>query len=273
VRISADMWLFRPAPRPNAGMRLFCFPYAGVGASMYRAWPSYLPAGLEMCAVQLPGREGRLQEVPFVSFRDLVEVTVGGLRPHFDRPFALFGHSMGGLLAFEVARLWIALGGKPPVHLFASGQRAPHLPPPHAPIAHLGHDAFVTEVRRRYDGIPEEVFRSPELMELLLPTLRADMAALEGYAHVAGPPLECPITAYGGSEDPEATETEIAGWARYSRTTFRYRILPGNHFFIQTSRAAVAGDVGTALEGRLQATTHPRGEARDDGGERRSVTR
>jgi medium-chain acyl-[acyl-carrier-protein] hydrolase len=173
---------------------------------------------------------------------------------------------MGGLLAFEVARALVARGGTPPVHLFVSGRRAPHLPSPHAPITHLDHDAFVEEVRWRYDGIPEEVFRNPDLMALLVPTLRADMMALEGYTHVAGAPLECPITAYGGSVDPEATESEIAAWAPYSRAAFRYRILPGNHFFIQTSRATVAGYVGQTLGELLMAPAQPIGGVRDDGG-------
>jgi medium-chain acyl-[acyl-carrier-protein] hydrolase len=273
IRPSAGVWLFRPMVRPDAIMRLFCFPYAGVGAAVYRAWPGHLPQGVEVCAVQPPGREGRLREAPLTSFRDLVDAAVGGLRAYFDRPFALFGHSMGALLAFEVARALVARGEVPPVHLFVSGRRAPHLPAPHAAITHLGHDAFVAEVRRRYDGIPEEVLRNPDLMELLVPTLRADMMALEGYTHVAGAPLECPITAYGGSDDPEATEPEIAAWAPYSRAAFRYRILPGNHFFIQASRAAVAGEVGKTLERQLQASTNSCGGVDADSGERRRVTR
>jgi medium-chain acyl-[acyl-carrier-protein] hydrolase len=188
-----------------------------------------------------------LQEAPLTRFRDLVDAAAAGLGSHFDRPFALFGHSMGGLLAFEVARTLAARGAALPIHLFVSGRRAPHLSASHPPISHLDHDAFVAEVRRRYDGIPEEVFSNPDLMELLVPTLRADLMALEGYTHVAGAPLECPITAYGGSVDPEATEPEIAAWAPYSRVAFRYHILPGNHFFIQTSRVAVAGDVAKIL--------------------------
>jgi medium-chain acyl-[acyl-carrier-protein] hydrolase len=271
VRTSTGPWLFRPMPKSDAAFRLFCFPYAGAGGSVYRLWPSHLPETVELCAMQLPGREGRLRETPFTSFRDLVEAAIGGLGPYCDRPFALFGHSMGGLLAFEVARALRARGEAPPVHLFVSGQRAPHLPSRHAPMTHLGHDAFVAEIRRRYNGIPEEVFRSPDLMELLVPTLRADMTALEGYTHVAGLPLECPITAYGGSVDPEATEPEIAAWAPYSRAAFRYRILPGNHFFLQTSRATVAGDVGQTLDALLAATTQPFGRVHDDNGEESSV--
>jgi surfactin synthase thioesterase subunit len=140
-----------------------------------------------------------------------------------------------------------------------SGRRAPHLPSRYTPITHLAHDAFVAEVRRRYDGIPDEVFRSRDLMALVVPTLRADMIALEGHSHVAGGPLECPITAYGGLEDPEATELEIAAWAPYTCAGFRYRIFPGNHFFIQTSRAAVAGDVGRTLDSLLETPARPSG--------------
>ena len=253
-RPSGDAWLFRPAPRPGARVRLFCFPYAGAGASTYRAWPGHVPDTVEICAVQLPGREGRLREAPFTCFRDLVEAAVGALGPHIDRPFALFGHSMGALVAFEVARALAARRGATPLHLFVSGEGAPHLPSRYAPITHLAHDAFVAEVRRRYDGIPEEVFRTSELMELLVPTLRADMTALEGHTHMAGLPLSCPITAYGGSDDPEATETEIAAWREHGTGVFRYLILPGTHFFVQTSRALLVDDVVKAL-GRLAGGT------------------
>lgn len=248
---SADKWLFAPAPKADARMRLFCFPYAGVGASIYRMWPRHVPEAVEVCGVQLPGREGRLRETPLTSFCALVDAVADGIGPHIDRPFSMFGHSMGGLLAFEVTRTLAARGVELPSHLFVSGWRAAHLPPRRPPMSHLAYDAFVIEVRKRYDGIPEEVFRNPELMELLIPTLRADMMALEGYAHVRGAPLECPVTAYGGSVDPEAMEPEIAAWDQHSRCGFRYRIFPGNHFFLQTSRALVAGDVGEVLRAVL----------------------
>jgi len=265
-RSSDNAWLFRPAPRPDAGVRLFCFPYAGAGASTYRAWPEHVPDSVEICAVQLPGREGRLREAPFTRFRDLVEAAAGALEPHFGRPFALFGHSMGALVAFEVARALAARGGAMPLHLFVSGRRAPQLPRRRPPIAHLAHDAFVAEVRRRYDGIPEEVFRTSELMELLVPTLRADITALEGHAHMAGPPLSCPITAYGSSDDPEATETEIAAWREHSTGNFRYLIFPGTHFFVQTSRALLAADVVQALGGLAGGTIGTELRSRDQTG-------
>jgi medium-chain acyl-[acyl-carrier-protein] hydrolase len=136
-----------------------------------------------------------------------------------------------------------------PLHLFVSGRRAPHLPQRHPPIAHLPHEAFVTEVRRRYDAIPEAVFHESELMKLLVPTLRADIAAHEGYRHVVGPPLNCPITAYGSSNDFEATETEIAAWREHSTGVFRSLIFPGTHSFVQTSRTMLADDIVKALDG------------------------
>jgi medium-chain acyl-[acyl-carrier-protein] hydrolase len=188
-----------------------------------------------------------LREAPFTRIPALVESAVAALQPHFDRPFALFGHSMGALVAFEVATALVARRGARPLHLFVSGHRAPHLPRRHPPLAHLPHDAFVAEVRSRYDGIPDEVFHMPELMELLVPTLRADMEAIEHYTHAESPPLACPITAYGGADDAQATEAEIAAWRQYTASRFRHQSFPGAHFFVQTCRASLAADIVSAL--------------------------
>lgn len=244
---AGEAWLFAPVPRPGARVRLFCFAHAGGSASAYKTWPADIANDVEICAVQPPGREGRLGEAPFTRIPALVEAAVAALKPHFDRPFALFGHSFGGLVAFEVARALAAENRAMPLHLFVSGRSAPHLPWRQPLIAHVPHDAFVAEMRNRYDSIPDEVFRTPELMELLVPTIRADVEANEQYVHVGGPPLGCPITAYGGSDDSQATAAEIAAWRRHTTDSFRQVTFPGTHSFIQTCRASLVADIVAAL--------------------------
>ena len=246
-------WLVRPRPDPNAGLRLFCFPCAGKGASMYRRWGPELLPGVEVYGVQPPGRERRLREPAFTRMVDLVEAVTDALRSWFDRPFALFGHSLGALVAFEVARRLRHHSWPEPWHVFVSGRRAPHLARRHTPMAHLDDIAFVTEMRRRYDGIPGEVLQHADLMELLLPTLRADITAFEGYVYEPGEPLGCPITAYGGSDDLEADCDGVAAWRQHTRAAFRYRIFPGNHFFLQSARALVLRDLAETLAPLVQA--------------------
>jgi medium-chain acyl-[acyl-carrier-protein] hydrolase len=248
---AADAWVYRPLPRPNSRVRLFCFPHAGAGASVYRGWPGHVPDSIEICAMQPPGREGRLREEPLVRVEDMVEAAAIALRGHIDRPYALFGHSLGALVAFEVPRALVEQNLALPLHLFVSGQQAPHLPEREPPIGRLPHDSFVAEVRRRYDGIPSEVLNTPELMDLLVPTLRADMCASEEYRYVAGPALGCPVTAYSGSEDPDATESEVAAWREHTTAPFRHIVVPGTHFFLQSSRAALLADVSATVNASL----------------------
>jgi medium-chain acyl-[acyl-carrier-protein] hydrolase len=190
----------------------------------------------DVYAVQLPGREGRLREAPHTDFQRLMAATYGALRPYLDAPFALFGHSMGALLAFEFARRLRQEGGPAPLLLFVSGHRAPHLPSPHPPIAHLPDAEFVAEVRQRYDGVPDQVLEHAELMDLLLPGLRADMAVVEGYRFVDEPPLHCPVSAYAGCGDPEAAEPELAAWRVQTSGSFRLHRFPGTHFYLRNAR-------------------------------------
>lgn len=246
-------WLLRQKSDPNACLRLYCFPSAGMGASMYRTWAPEMPVGVEMYGVQPPGREGRLRDPAFTRMADLVDAATDALWSGLDRPFALFGHSLGALVAFEVARRLWRRGGPQPWHVIASGRRAPHLALRHPPMAHLDDTAFVAEVRRRYDGIPEEVLQHPDLMALLLPTLRADITAFEGYAYEPGEPLGCPITAYGGDDDFEARCDEVTAWRQHTRAGFRHRIFPGKHFFVQSARALVLRDLGETLAPLVQA--------------------
>lgn len=240
-------WLFRPAPRPGARARVFCFPHAGGGASAFRLWPAGLPPEVELCAVQLPGRENRLREPPFASIRAMVDALVPALSAHLDRPFALFGHSMGAVLALEVARALQARGGPLPGHLLVSSRRPPHLPDPDPPLHVLSDPEFVAEVRRRYGGMPAEVVRDRDLLTLLLPALRADVRALETHRPPARPPLPLPISVFGGSEDRHAPREQLEAWRGETSGAFRVRVFPGGHFYLDARRAELLADLAATL--------------------------
>lgn len=228
-------WLAYWQPKPQAGLRLFCFPYSGAGASIFREWARLLPDEVEVCPVQLPGRESRLVERPFTHLPTLVQAAMQGLRPYLDRPFAFFGHSMGALLSFELARALWRETGLLPVHLFVSGHRAPHLPPDEPPAHDLPDEAFIARVNK-LKGTPTAVWNHPELRDLLLPILRADFALCETYQYHPARPLPCPITALGGLADNCLRREELEEWRQETAVSFQRRLLPGDHFYLHQER-------------------------------------
>lgn len=233
-------WIVR-LPRIDAAVRLFCFPYAGGGASAFRDWPAGLPAEVEVCAIQSPGRESRLKEPPIRSLGALVEALVEETRRWRDRRFAFFGHSVGALVAFELARALRRRGEAMPIHLFASGSMAPHRTDVLAdgPLLSALSDGELRERLRRFGGTPPAVLDHPELMELLLPALRADLGLRDGYACTAEAPLDLPITALFGHDDIEVPHGALAGWREQTRAEFRVLGFPGGHFFVRTALAPV----------------------------------
>lgn len=239
-------------------MRLVCFPYAGVGPSVYRPWLTALPGHIEARFLQLPGREGRWRESALTSIPEIADRVSRALVPHLDAPFAFYGHSLGALVSFEVTRRLRAAGGPMPRHLFLGAHRGAQLPNPHPPIRHLGDEAFVAETRKRYDGIPQAVLDNPELLELMLPCLRADFTAFETYEYRAEAPLDVPISAFGGDLDGYVRTHEVAGWREQTTGRFRMRVIPGNHFFLQTARdqviAALVDDLSVAQEAPIAAS-------------------
>jgi medium-chain acyl-[acyl-carrier-protein] hydrolase len=212
-----------------------------------------LPAEVEVAALRLPGRENRLRETPLPDMDSLIEAIVAGTSGFFDRPYAVLGHSMGALVGFELVRRLRASKVDQPVLLIASGHRGPHLPYPDPPIRDLPRDEFIEQLRR-YNGTPNAALQSPELMDLMLPTLRADFSVCETYAYVDGPPLACPISAYGGLEDPDVGRSDLEAWKRHTSGAHVVRMFPGDHFFIQSGRDQVLRMVAHDLRPFLVGT-------------------
>jgi medium-chain acyl-[acyl-carrier-protein] hydrolase len=243
-------WIAKPRPNPAARLRLLCFPHAGAGASAFAAWPSRLPPDVEVCAVQMPGREVRLNEPPVTRWDDALDQLSEALQPQLDRPFALFGHSLGALLAFEFIRRLRRDRRPGPVHLFVSGRRAPHLASDDPLTPTLSDEAFVTELRR-LTGTPEDLLNSPEMLAIFLPLLRADLALAQAYAYREDVPLSMPISAYGGIDDEDVPVVKLQAWRRHTTSTFRHQIFPGGHFYLHDHRAAVLAELSHALRAIL----------------------
>lgn len=243
----SDAWLHRFSPNPQAVGRLFCFAHAGGGAAAYRLWHHGIPRHVEVCAVQLPGRANRIREACLRSIPSIVEALLPSVFAQTDRPYALFGHSMGSMVAYALAHELVRRGAPAPAHLFVSGRRGPGCPSPEPPLHVLSDAEFVAELLRRYGGIPAEVLAEPELMELLLPSLRADIHALETYRPFVPAPLPCPVTAYGGIEDRLNPPEQLEGWRDETRGAFRARTFAGGHFYLEARREELLADIAETL--------------------------
>lgn len=240
-------WSICSRPNPKARLRLFCFPYSGAGASIFRTWANLLPSDIEVCSIQLPGRESRIREPLFTSLLPLIHTMTPALLPHLDLPFAFFGHSVGALISFELARELRRLNYPSPLHLFISGRHAPHIPDPDPPIYQLPDTQFLEELRR-FNGTPEAVLQNAELMQLLLPIVRADLAINETYVYTCEAPLDCSISAFGGLQDKKASRNHLAAWSDQTNSTFTLRMFPGDHFFLKSHHTECLDAISQDLE-------------------------
>ncbi|HWS85814.1 MAG TPA: alpha/beta fold hydrolase [Pyrinomonadaceae bacterium] len=235
--------------RPGAGdgVRLFCFPYAGGTTYAYRNWPSLLPQAVEVCPVELPGRGARIGEPLETRIGRLAEAMATALLPYMDKPFAFFGHSMGGLIAFELARELRRTRRPQPAHLFVSACAAPDGRDRRKRVTYnLPEPEFIAELRR-LGGTPKEALEHPELMQLVLPLLRADFEACQTYEFAPEPPLDCPLTVFGGLQDREVSSEGLEAWREHTTSTFVVRRLAGEHLFIHTAQHLILRAVADEL--------------------------
>jgi medium-chain acyl-[acyl-carrier-protein] hydrolase len=224
-------------PDENSGIRcrLFCFPYAGAGAAVFRQWPDDLPGDIELCIPCLPGRDARVDEPPATAMAPLVDGIAEEIRPLLGVPYAVFGHSMGAFVAFDLAHK-LSDSGFAPARVFVAAQRGPRRPYPAKPIFALPDDAFLAALLDRYHSIPEPILRQQDLMSVLLRTLRGDFTLVEDYHYRAARLLSCPVTAFGGREDRQIDREQLAAWSCETSCAFDLHLLPGGHFFLQESR-------------------------------------
>ena len=222
-------WL--PYSSTGTGTRLFCFPHAGASAAVYAGWRAVGGGDPVICPVELPGRAARGREAAHHDPETLADAVLDGLGEEFTGDYALFGHSVGALVAYLVARRIVERGGTPPRHLFVSGRAAPQLPNTRRELRALPTDDLVAELRV-LGNFPDVLLRERSLLEMFLPLLRADLSVNEIYQHVPGPPLPIPLTVFGGLDDPRAEKSELAAWQELSADSALVTY-PGGHFYLE----------------------------------------
>lgn len=231
-------WFPWPAA-PTGALALVVVPHAGGSASAARRWQLDRLTAAQAVPMQLPGREQRLSEPALTDLEAIVADALPSLVERVGRsPYALLGYSMGALVARELALAMRRHGAGPPRAMIVAACRAPNLVHPERPLHLLPDEALVDEVRRRFGGIPQTALDHPELIRLLLPTLRADLQVVETYRYRADEPLDCPLLALGGSDDLTVSAAALSEWRGQTRGPFSMRHFPGGHFFIDTAAGA-----------------------------------
>ncbi len=248
-----NMWMRCFQPCPSGRVRLICFPHAGGSATYYFPYSQSLAPEIETWAVQYPGRQDRRREPLIDNIQELADRIYAELSTELSRPFAFFGHSMGAVVAFEVAQRLKEQDGISPVWLGASGRRAPSHR--REENVHQRDDAGLIAEMRRVGGTNQLFLQDEELLAAILPVTRNDYRAIETYRWADGPALDCPVTALVGDSDPQTTTAEAAGWAAHTTEPFELSVFPGGHFYLDSQRAAVLDTISTALLGVPRTTS------------------
>jgi medium-chain acyl-[acyl-carrier-protein] hydrolase len=242
----SNPWIVCRKSRPRATVRLFCLPYAGGSAAIFRNWSRSLPGFIEVCPIQLPGRGERFGEQPFTSMNLLVDAIEPAIVSWLDKPFAFFGHSMGARIAYELSHKLRSGRRLEPKHLFVSARSAPQLAIDTPLTFNLPERDFLDGIRR-LNGTPRELLANPELMEMMLPLLRADFELIETVPYLERPHLTCPVTALGGTADQDVLPAHLEAWGELSSGKFRMRMFPGDHFFLGTHESEVVQVIAEQL--------------------------
>jgi medium-chain acyl-[acyl-carrier-protein] hydrolase len=235
----------RRAPRTEPRVRLFCFPYAGAGASAFSEWPALFPPEVEVIAVQLPGREDRIHEQPFSRVTPLIRALTQVMRPYFDLPFAFFGHSGGAALAFELSRALRQRLRTEPSRLFLAGHRAPTAPRPE-----LLHTLPEQEFSRRISelgGMDATLLADERSTRLFMSVVRADFELWESHEFAESPPLTSAITVFGGMDDPRARPADLDAWRDQTTGRFTLHLFTGGHFFVRADQPELVGRITAEL--------------------------
>lgn len=241
-------WIKRPRPLESPSLRLFCLPYAGGNAGAFHRWAQASMSGLEMVAVQYPGRQDRLAEECLKDMGSLADGVAAAMAPLLDRPFALFGHSMGAWVAYEVALRLEHRYRARPRRVFVSAAPSPLRPRRHTDV-HLRSDDAMVEWFGALGAMDQEVLADPELRPLVLPAMRADMQLIETYRPEAGRTLTAPVTAYLGDADPGVNPDDAGAWRELTSAEFTFRAFPGGHFYMSDHEDTLLADIAERLGG------------------------
>lgn len=251
VTAEAAIWLKNYSSTTQARLRLLCLPYVGAGASAYRTWARALPPDIELYALQLPGREARRREEPYTQLEPLIKTLTQIIASLPPLPLALFGHSLGAIIGFELARNLRRQHGINPIHMFVAGQAAPQIQPSEQKIHLLPDEEFIQRLRE-YNGTSEEVLQHMEILQMLLPVMRADFALCENYTYYSDTPLNCPISIFCGSEDNQVSEEDLLAWSSQSAYPVKFHKLKGDHFFMRQEHEELLTTIAQDMNAHLQ---------------------